>query len=141
MRLGETAGVAYAALYDAPESVTAQLGIVVRRLEELARIDESVKEILGALQPATIAVEEAAHALRHYLGKLEPDPRRLDEVETRLAALDKLRRKYGATVEEVVAFLENVRRQLALVENSSQRRDALRKETEVISLAYQTVAG
>ncbi|MEO8052089.1 MAG: AAA family ATPase, partial [Acidobacteriota bacterium] len=115
VRLAETAGAAYAALYEAPESVSAQLHIVVKRLEELGRIDESMREVVTALEPASIAVDEAAHALSHYLGKLEADPARLEEIETRLAALEKLRRKYGATVEEVIAFREEVARNLAAV--------------------------
>src|SRR5437660_1672444 len=57
VRLEEAAGAAYSALYDAPESATAQLRVVMRRLEELGRIDESAGEILGALQPAAIALD------------------------------------------------------------------------------------
>ena len=140
VRLEETASAAYTALYEAPESATAQLRIVTRRLEELARIDEGVTEVLAALQPAAIAVDEAAHVLRRYLGKLEADPGRLDQVEARLAALEKVKRKYGATVEQVLAFLEEVRTQLAAVENSGERRAALRKEVDALSAAYQASA-
>src|SRR5437899_1895217 len=92
VRLEEAANAAYSALYDAPESATAQLRVVMRRLEELARIDESMAGVTATLQPATIALDEAAHALRHYLGKLEADPARLDHIEGRLAALEKLKR-------------------------------------------------
>ncbi len=140
VRLEEAANAAYAALYDAPESATAQLRIVMRRLEELARIDESITSVIGTLQPASIAVDEAAHALRHYLGKLEADPARLDHVEGRLASLEKLKRKYGATIDEVLVFLEDVRRQLAAVENSSERRAALDKDVQQFSAPYQAAA-
>ena len=140
VRLEETASLAYAALYDAPESAAAQLRAVSRRLEELARIDESAADMAGTLQPAAIAVEEVSHALRHYLGKLEADPGRLDRVEARLAALEKLKRKYGATVDEALAFLEDVRRQLAAVEISGERRDALRKEKDALGEAYRAAA-
>ncbi|HWZ30293.1 MAG TPA: DNA repair protein RecN [Bryobacteraceae bacterium] len=140
VRLEETANAAYASLYDAPESVTAQLGVVVKRLEELHRIDASVQDLLTTLQPATIAIEEASHALRHYLAKLEADPGRLDEVESRLAALEKLKRKYGATIDEVLVFLENARRELAQVEHSSERRAVLSKEVSRLSAAYESAA-
>jgi DNA repair protein RecN (Recombination protein N) len=140
VRLEENASAAYSALYDAQESAAAQLAVALRRLEELGRIDVSAQEILGALQPAAIAVDEAARALRHYIGKLEADPARLDQVETRLAALEKLRRKYGATTEEVLQFLENVRRQLEAVETSSERREALRTEVAALAEAYQAAA-
>jgi DNA repair protein RecN (Recombination protein N) len=140
VRLEETASAAYSALYDAPESAAAQLRIVIRRLEELGRIDETAEEILPVLQPAVIAADEAAHALRHYMGKLEADPGRLDEVETRLAALEKLRRKYGATVEGVIEFLDDVRRQLAASHSSAERQEALRRESGALSTAYQAAA-
>ncbi len=140
VRIEETAGAAYAALYDAPESATAQLGSVVKKLEELSRIDESIGEVLATLKPASIALDEAAHTLRHYISKLEADPARLDHVEERMAALEKLKRKYGATVEEVLAFLEETRRQLAAVENSSERRDALRKEAASLEKTFATTA-
>jgi len=109
VRLQELAAGAYAALYEDPASATAQTGVIAKRLEELARIDESAAEMLAQLQPATIALQETAHSLGHYLGKLEADPARLDEVEDRLAALEKLRRKYGPSTEQVLQFLEEVR--------------------------------
>jgi DNA repair protein RecN (Recombination protein N) len=140
VKIEETANSAYAALYDAPESATAQLRTVLKRLEELSRMDESIAEVTAALQPASIALDEAAYALQHYLAKLEADPARLDHVEARMAALEKLKRKYGATVEEVIAFLEDARRQLAAVEHASDRRDALRKESESLAKAFAAAA-
>jgi DNA repair protein RecN (Recombination protein N) len=140
VRIEETANAAYAALYDAPESATAQLRLVVKRLEELSRIDESIGDVLSTLKPASIALDEAAHTLRHYLSKLEADPNRLDAVEARLNALEKLKRKYGATVEDVLAFLEDARTQITAVEHSSERRDALRKEVASLEKAFATTA-
>jgi len=141
VRLEEAASAAYAALYEDPASAAAQLRSVVKRLEEIARIDESVRDVLATLEPAAIGVDEASHALRHYLGKLEADPRRLEEVEARLAALEKLKRKYGATLEDVIAFLADVRAQLAAVETSGERQESLRKEVRALSAAYESAAG
>ncbi len=150
VRLEESAAAAYAALYEDPASVSVQLRAVVKRLEEVARIDESVGEVMAALQPASIGIDEASHALRNYLGKLESDPARLEEIETRLAALEKLKRKYGATtqgasiastLEDVLAFLEDARAQLAAVETSGERQESLRKELRALTAAYESAAG
>jgi DNA repair protein RecN (Recombination protein N) len=141
VRLQETAGAAYAALYEDPESVAAQLHTVVKRLDELGRIDESMREVVSALEPASIAVEEATRALGHYLGKLEADPARLEEIETRLAAVEKLRRKYGATLEEVIAFHQDVSRNLSAVESSGERRAELAKEVTALTAGYEAAAG
>jgi DNA repair protein RecN (Recombination protein N) len=140
VRLQDSASAAYETLYEAGESVAAQLRAVEKRLEELARIDASAGEIAAALEPAKLAVEEASHQLRHYLGKLEADPARLDEVEARLAALEKLRRKYGNTVEEVLEFLANAQRELAAVETSSDRQEILRREAAELSRQYDVAA-
>ena len=140
VRLGELAGEAYATLYDAPESVSAQLRVVTRRLEDGARIDPGLSSVVEALQPAAVAADEAAHALRAYLGKLESDPGRLDEVDARLAALEKLKRKYGGNLAEVLTFLDNIRRELCAVETSSERREALRHQIEAYSTRYTDAA-
>lgn len=140
VRLEETAGAAYQALYEDPESVTAQLRAVTKRLEELVRIDESVKEVVAALAPAPIAVDEAAHALRHYLSTLEADPARLEEVETRLATLEKLKRKYGATIDDVVAFGEQVRQQLTALDLSGERQTQLTKRVKELAASYESAA-
>jgi len=140
VRLQELAGGAYAALYEDPDSATAQVGSIAKRLEELGRIDQDTQEILAQLQPAAIALQETAHSLRHYLGKLEADPGRLDQVEDRLAALEKLKRKYGPSIEQVAAFLEEVRARLAAVETADDRRNTLQKEVAGFAQAYETTA-
>jgi len=140
VRLQESAAAAYDALYEIPESVTAQLRTVARKLEELARIDDSVADIVAALAPAPIAVEEAAHALRHYLGKLEADPPRLEEIETRMAAIEKLKRKYGPSIEAILAFQQDVARHLSAVETSGERQAALRKQIGEFTLQYEKAA-
>jgi DNA repair protein RecN (Recombination protein N) len=140
VKIEESANAAYAALYDAEESATAQLRVVLKKLDELSRIDEGVSVIAAALKPAVFAVEEAADSLRHYLGKLEADPARLDEVESRMAALEKLKRKYGSSVDEVLTFLEDVRRELNAVETSSDRQAALRKEVAELAASYESAA-
>jgi DNA repair protein RecN (Recombination protein N) len=86
-------------------------------------------------------VNEASHALGHYLGKLEADPARLEEIETRLAALEKLRRKYGATLTEVIGFRETVSANLTKIETSGERRAALGAEVANLTAAYECAAG
>lgn len=140
VRIEEIANASYESLYDAPGSASAQLGTAIKRLDELVKIDESAAEILAILTPAAIALEEAAHALRHYLSKVEADPARLDHIEARMAGLEKLKRKYGASVEEILTFLDETRRQLAAVENSSERRDALRKEATSLEKSFTAAA-
>ena len=141
VRLAESAQATYGALYDDPNSAVAQLRGAMRRLQDLARIDESLAGLLEQLKPAAITVEEASYALRDYLGKLEADPGRLEEIESRLATLDKLKRKYGATIEEVLAFLEDIRQKMTAVETAGERREELEKQRVTLAAGYEAAAG
>jgi DNA repair protein RecN (Recombination protein N) len=140
-RILETAGGAYAALYDSPESAVALARIAAKKLEELARIDSALGEIRETLKPAEIALSEAAYALRDYLGRLEANPSRLEEVETRLAAIDKAKRKYGASIEEMLGYLDQVTRNIDAVEHAGERMEQLRLDRRTLHEEYEALAG
>ena len=98
---------------DAPESALSLTRAAARRVDELCRIDSSLEILREHLKAADLSLQEVSYALRDYLGRLEGNPGRLEEVETRLAAIDKLKRKYGQSIAEVLSFLDEVRRQIA----------------------------
>jgi DNA repair protein RecN (Recombination protein N) len=139
-RLEEAANAAYAALYDSPDSALARLRLAARRLEELCRIDPRLDPVRESLAPAAIAVEEASFAVRDYLSRLEANPARLEEIESRLEALDRLKRKYGRSAEEILAFLEEVRAQIAAVETAGERKSELDRQRKELAGAYETAA-
>ena len=139
-RLAEYGQAAYAALYDAPESALAQLRTALRRLQEIGRIDQGVRELSESLQPSAIAMEEASRSLRDYLDKLEADPARLERIESRLALLDRLKRKYGSTLEEIAAFGEKVREQLEAVETAGERRAEIERRQARLAEEYAGAA-
>jgi DNA repair protein RecN (Recombination protein N) len=140
-RLQESAAAAFAALYESPDSATTQLRVATKKLDELIKIDASMSETGAALKQASVQVDEAAYALRDYLGKLENDPARLEDVESRLAALDKLKRKYGATLEAVLEFRDDVARRIDEVENVAGHRQALEKQRDSAAAKYGKAAG
>ena len=108
-RLATLSGEAYALLYDDEAAVLGRLGLVFRRVEELAAIDPDFQPFLEA-KPALLApLEDLALRLRDYRDTLEVSPGRLDEIEARLALIERLKRKYGATADEVIAFGERCR--------------------------------
>ncbi|MGH9674982.1 MAG: DNA repair protein RecN, partial [Bryobacteraceae bacterium] len=110
-------------------------------MEEMGRIDPGFASAVESLAPAEMAVEETAARLRTYLGRLEADPARLETIETRLAAIDKLKRKYGSTVEEVLAFLTEVTNNLAGLERSGERRAELFALCDQHEEQYNAAAG
>ena len=139
-RLQENANAAYSALYDSPESGSAQVRTATKKLEDLCRIDASLASVLETLKSAAIAVDEASYAIRDYMDRLEADPGRLDHVESRLELIDRLKRKYGSSLTEVLAFLENVRTQIEAAETAGERKAKLEQELARSSAAYREAA-
>jgi DNA repair protein RecN (Recombination protein N) len=140
-RLQENAGTAYAALYDSPEAALAQVRLAAKRLDDVCRIDPSLAGLGEYLQSADVAIKEASYGLRDYLSGLEANPGRLEEIENRLALLDKLKRKYGPSIAQVLAFLAEVRAQIEQVEHAGERMGELRKERERLARDYEQAAG
>ncbi len=139
-RLLETAGAAYDTLYEAPESAWPAIRSVAKKLDELARIDESMLAVRQALDPALVAIEDVAYSLRDYLGRVEANPERLEEIESRLAAIDKLKRKYGDSVEQIIAFGDDVARRITEVETAGERLEELRREQKKLTADYEKAA-
>ena len=139
-RLQESANAAYSALYDSANSAATQMRTALKRVEELCRIDGSLQPVADALKPAEIAVDEASSALRDYLDRLEADPDRLENIEARLAQMDRLKRKYGSSIDEILAFLEDVRSKIGSVESAGERRTSLAAEVERLSKEYEAAA-
>ncbi len=140
-RLEEAAATAYAAVYDSPESALSQTRATAKRVEELCRIDSSLEGLREHLKTADLSLQEVSYSLRDYLSRLEANPGRLEEVETRLAAIDRLKRKYGQSIAEVLAFLEVVRRQIAAVEHAGERIEELRAAQKKLAAEFVKVAG
>jgi DNA repair protein RecN (Recombination protein N) len=139
-RLQESAAQAFAALYESPDSATTQLRHAMKRVEELVRIDDTMTETAAALKQASVLLDDASYALRDYLGRLEGDPARLEDIESRLAALDRLKRKYGRTLQDVLTFLDEVRKRADEVENASEHRAALEKRRAHLAQQYEVAA-
>ncbi len=139
-KLQENANAAYAALYEEQESVSTQLRTALKKVEELARIDGSLQRVVETLQSAVIGVDEASDSIRDYLDKLEADPKRLDEIESRLALIERLKRKYGSSLEDVLVFLEDVRSKLEAIETAGERKARLEQDLTQSSVAYRNNA-
>lgn len=120
-RVLESAARAYDALYDAEDSATAQLAAAQRDVEELSRFDTDAAAWRSPLESARASVDDVALDLRSYRDRLEPDPRKLAEIEDRLALIERLCRKYGPTLTEVIAYGQEVERRHADLESSDEQ--------------------
>jgi DNA repair protein RecN (Recombination protein N) len=131
---------AYEVLYEADSSAIANLSAAKKHLEELARFDPRFQESLTALLSARAAIEDVSSTARDYADAIDASPERLAEVEDRLALLDRLKRKYGSTVDVVIAYGEEVARKLNELENREDLLRDLKKGLEAAAAAYLSTA-
>ena len=131
---------AFDLLYEGNASTSSSLRAAQKHIEELARYEPKFQEALAALESARISVEDVGATLRDYAGGIQASPERLAEIEERLALLDRLKRKYGPTLEQVIAFGEDIRRKLSEMENKDQVLLELRAMLAVAAEEYRKVA-
>jgi DNA repair protein RecN (Recombination protein N) len=111
----------YASLYDSDDAILAGLGGVWRRVGELASLDPQFKPYLDARDGIKSQLEDLAAFLRKYAAGIEASPERLQQLEERLAVLERLKRKYGPGLADVVARREALRRELTDLERGEDR--------------------
>jgi DNA repair protein RecN (Recombination protein N) len=111
---------AFDLLYEGDGSTSASMRAAQKQVEELARYEPKFQEALAALETARISVEDVGATLRDYAGGIHASPEHLAEVEDRLALLDRLKRKYGPTLDDVIAFGADVARKLSEIENKDE---------------------
>jgi len=101
-------------------SLLTQAGVVGRTLQELQRIDSGASEILSQHEQAVSALRDLQAGLSHYLDKVDVNPGRLQELEERLNLLHSLKRKYGATLAEVISFGDEAKQKLQSLEQRDE---------------------
>ena len=129
---------AFDQLYEGSNSAESSLRAALRNVEELARYDNKFAEAVQQLTSARAIVDDLSDTLRDYAEGINASPDRLVEIEDRLVALDRLKRKYGSTIAEVIAFGEDVAQKLAEVEDRDEILKQLR--SNVVEARTQYVA-
>lgn len=119
---------AFDLLYEGDASTSSSLRAAQKQIEELARYEPKFQEALAALETARISVEDVGATVRDYAGGIHASPEHLAQVEDRLALLDRLKRKYGPALEDVINFGEDVARKLSEIENKDEILRELRNE-------------
>lgn len=139
-KVRSAAAAAHAALYEEEGSALARLNAAQHALDELGRYERSFEQHREPLSAARVVVDDLARALGNYLGRLEADPARLDEIEDRMALLDRLKRKYGGSVSEMLAFADRARADLAALEHADERRAEVSRQLDAAAAKYRKAA-
>ena len=120
---------AYRALYDSfdrRESVMDLIGQVSKDLSQLEQLDPSLRQNLESVDALMHQVDELARALRSYRDGIEYSPDRLHELQERLDLINRLKRKYGSTIGEILAFGERALQELEKLYHREERVEGLK---------------
>ena len=131
---------AFDQLYEGGASAEAALRAAGRNIEELARYDSRFSDAVQQVESARATVGDVSATVRDYAEGINASPERLAEIEDRLALLDRLKRKYGKTVADVIALGEDVGRKLSEVEDRDETLKALRNTLEQSAKSYRAAA-
>lgn len=121
-------------------SVLAALSRVKKNLMDMSRFDESMANAQKMVEEAFISLQEAAYELRDYGEGMEFSPEKLDKLQRRMDVIYKLRKKYGATIEDILAHQEKVRQELQDIENYDDDMQELAKQIEKLQQELEAKA-
>ena len=131
----------YARLYDEDSSVVSSLAAIWKRVGELAELDVRFVPFVDSRVAIDAQLDELASFLREYGARIDAAPERLQEIEDRLAAIERLKRKYGPALSDVVERREECARELNALESAGERLHGLELQLTETSAAYRQAAG
>lgn len=114
-------------------AATDLVGQAAALVEDIARIDATQEPLARQLQDLLEGLSDAARELRRYTEDLEFEPQRLEEIEARLALIDSLKRKYGNTIEEILAYAQRAREELEQLNTADLRLEELQRQLEALT--------
>src|SRR5258705_832812 len=126
----------YATLYESDDAVLAGLGSVWKRVGELATIDPQLAPYAEARDAIKSQLEDLAFFLRSYADGVDASPGRLQQIEDRLALLERLKRKYGPSLQEVIEKGEALARERELLTGVGERAEDLMKALDAVTAAH-----
>ena len=139
-RLERLCAEAYTGLYEGDGAALPALAAVWKRVGELASIDPQFQPYVSARDAVKSQLEDLAYFLRSYSAGIDTSPARLQEVEDRLAVLERLKKKHGPTLQDVIETEAALTRELQSLAHSGERASELDAELEIARTAYLRLA-
>jgi DNA repair protein RecN (Recombination protein N) len=130
----------YALLYENGESSLTTLERAARKIDELREYESSFGEYAEGLQTAKAVLEDLSFSVRDFRNSLEFSPEKLEEIENRLAEISRLKRKYGGSIESVLAHGKEAEERLRNIETAEIREEELSRELEKAREEYLEIA-
>lgn len=140
-RLSALSDEAYSLLYENERAILSELRKVEENLNEISGIDSGMVEALELIRSSRVNLKEAAEFLRRFRDDVRYDPDRLEKIEERIYLIERLKKKYGQSVEEIIACQSRIEKELEAIEYSDQDIKTLREEMEGVSKEVERYAG
>ncbi|TDI11229.1 MAG: DNA repair protein RecN [Acidobacteria bacterium] len=131
---------AYQDIYEREESSLSLLHQAKKELEELCELDPQLEPVMVKLSDSRYLLEEVAYQLRDYTNQIESNPGRLDAVQESLSEIQKARRKYGETVDEILAYLEKAQKEVLELSQCEAEIEQLAKKESQLESKYRALA-
>jgi len=136
-KLLEAAARGYESLYESEASVLSAIAQNERAIRDAAQHDSRLQPLAEQIETARISIQDIAYALRDYAEQIEADPRELERVQTRLAELERLHRKYGP---DLLEHVDKVRREMDSIGLTETKKEQLQAEISGIRQQYTETA-
>lgn len=130
----------YEMLYESEAAILSQLASLGKKMDELASLDPRFGQYIESVQSARYGLEDLAYFLRDYIDRVNFSPERLKEVEDRLIEIDKLKRKYGNSIETILSSAEEMREKLLRLHTSELQEQRLVKSISEAQASYWEIA-
>lgn len=139
-RIERLCNESYAALYDSDGAVLVELGRIWKRLGELAALDPAFEAFVASRDAVQVPLQDLAEFLRRYVDRLDASDGRLQQVEERLAALERLKRKHGPALGDVLVRRAALQQEVVDLEASDERLAAADRNLASLRTAYLAAA-
>jgi DNA repair protein RecN (Recombination protein N) len=133
-KLGSVSSEAFEVLYGGDGAILGQLRRISTSVREIAAIDQGLGDLASSLEEAYLQLEDSAISLRDYASRVESDPQALQQADDRLDQISRLKRKYGATVEEVLSFKQQIDTELEELHGREHDRQKLETERDLLQV-------
>ena len=130
----------YYNLYSSESSVHDALARIKKSMEDVASYDKELESIYKSVEEASLILDDTVYALRDFAEKVENGGGELEEVEARINLIHNLKRKYGATIDDILEFANSARTELDSIFHSDKREKELNSEIKASDEALETLA-
>lgn len=128
------------ALHGEKQSMFSLLNKLKHAFDRLVRLDSSLEEMAKVFQDSILGLQEIGYSMQNYLGRMESDPERMQEVNERLSIINRFKKKYGSSFADVEAYRLQLEERLVFLENANQKIEDMQEQLEHLEKESQACA-